>query len=104
MGWLKKSLCLVLIFLLLVPASGFAQERSSDTASGGNKYILISNESVDVYKPQYTGAFKINNDQYTINKKIGLNAYKLDVIRPFDTEKHEDKKLQQKISLQKVSQ
>ncbi|MED4485754.1 hypothetical protein P9246_03145 [Aeribacillus pallidus] len=28
MGWLKKSLCLVLIFLLLVPASGFAQERS----------------------------------------------------------------------------
>ncbi|WP_339193842.1 Ig-like domain-containing protein [Aeribacillus sp. FSL W8-0870] len=96
MGWLKKSLCLVLIFLLLVPASGFAQERSSDTASGGNKYILISNESVDVNNTQDTGAFKINNDQYTINKKIGLNAYKLDVIRPFDTEKHEDKKLQQK--------
>ncbi|REJ21658.1 MAG: hypothetical protein C6W54_17505 [Bacillaceae bacterium] len=96
MGWLKKSLCLVLIFLLLVPASGFAQERSSDTASGGNKYILISNESVDVYKPQSTGKFKINNDQYTINKKIGLDAYKLDVNRPFDIEKHEDKKLQQK--------
>ncbi|MED0701882.1 Ig-like domain-containing protein, partial [Aeribacillus composti] len=96
MGWLKKSLCLVLIFLLLVPASGFAQERSSGTASGGNKYILISNESVDVYKPQSTGKFKINNDQYTINKKIGLDAYKLDVNRPFDIEKHEDKKLQQK--------
>ena len=68
----------------------------SETAPEGNKYVLISNESVDVNNTQDTGAFKINNDQYTINKKIGLNAYKLDVIRPFDTEKHEDKKLQQK--------
>ncbi|MBS4200613.1 hypothetical protein KHA93_13320 [Bacillus sp. FJAT-49732] len=57
------------------------------------KYVLVSNESVNGNAAQPTGTFSINNDQYTFNKKLDLNAYKLDVNIPFDVEKNKEKKL-----------
>ncbi|MBS4178096.1 Ig-like domain-containing protein [Lederbergia citrea] len=62
----------------------------------GDKYVLVSNESVVTDKTQSTGTFKINNDHYTLSKKLDMGAYKLDVNIPFDVKKHAAKKLESK--------
>ncbi|MBS4205985.1 Ig-like domain-containing protein [Lederbergia citrea] len=69
----------------------------------GNKYALISNESVIAGKTQNTGAFKINNDHYSLNKKLDVGAYKLDVNKPFDVKKNAAKKIQKKNLSKKTS-
>lgn len=81
----------VTIFKVVNPFYSGGQQPSE-----GNKYALISNESVVADQTQFTGAFSINNEKYTMNKKMGKAAYQLDVNRPFDTEKHADKKLERR--------
>ncbi|VEF49609.1 peptidase M30, hyicolysin [Bacillus freudenreichii] len=71
-----------------------------------SKVALVSNESVNGNLTQPTGPFKVNNTKYTLDKKLDQEAYKIDVVRPFDVAKNKNKKIQKKtkgkISLNKV--
>ncbi|MCR2821442.1 Ig-like domain-containing protein [Lederbergia panacisoli] len=71
----------------------FGSEPSEPTPDQ-EKYVLVSNESVNPDSSQPTGTFSINNDKYTINKNMDIGAYQLDVNKPFDVAKHKAKKLQ----------
>lgn len=72
--------------------------NQSDT-SGGQKYAIISNESVDGDQSQPTGIFKINNQNYTFNKKLKLDAYQLDVNKYFDIKKNKGKQIRKRLLL-----
>lgn len=70
-----------------------AEPEPEPDPTGVKNYVIINNESVDGNTKESTGSFKINNDEYTFNKKLGLSAYKLDVNRPFDVAKNKGKQI-----------
>ncbi|RWR04803.1 Ig-like domain-containing protein, partial [Siminovitchia fortis] len=74
----------------------YASNEDPPKPPAEGKYALISNESVVGSNYQYTGSFTINNDQYSLDKRLDPEAYQLDVDIPFDYEKYADKKVQEK--------
>jgi large repetitive protein len=67
------------------------------------KYSIISNESVNDEQSEYTGSFKINNNQYAQNKRLSLDSYKMDVNKPFNIEKNKNKKVRKSSFLPNLS-
>ncbi|MEK4384091.1 hypothetical protein NSS70_20015 [Aeribacillus sp. FSL K6-2848] len=57
----------------------------NETNSGG--YVVISNESTNVYQKQYTGVFQVNDRQYSKNPNLDLEDYRLDAVKPFNFDK-----------------
>ncbi|MEZ7793674.1 Ig-like domain-containing protein [Niallia circulans] len=73
--------------------------------SDGRYFELISNESPDENTYESTGNFQINNEEYSFNKKINQDAYKLDFVKPFDPDKSDSKKINKNMrSIQKSYQ
>ncbi|MGG4042889.1 Ig-like domain-containing protein [Bacillus smithii] len=60
------------------------------TTPDSNHYVLISNESTNGDQIENSGSFKINNDQYSLNKNIAKSAYKMDYVKPFDAKKYKN--------------
>lgn len=71
----------------------------------GRYFELISNESPDENNYESTGYFQINNEEYSFNKKMDQDAYKLDFVKPFDPETSDSRKLNKNMrSIQKSYQ
>ena len=66
---------------------------NASTSSGPTKYAIISNESVNGDSTENTGSFKINNKNYVMNKKLSLDAYKMDYNKPFNVTKNKAKQI-----------
>lgn len=64
----------------------FYAGKALDISSGTSYYSLISNESTNAYMSESTSSLEINNDEYTLNKNLGKEAYMLDYVIPFDSE------------------
>jgi hypothetical protein len=64
------------------------------TERSKTRYSIISNESTAENALENTGTFKVNNEQYTFNKKLNPSAYQIDANLPFDVKKHASKKIQ----------
>ncbi|WNF22651.1 Ig-like domain-containing protein [Mesobacillus jeotgali] len=58
-----------------------------------NKFVLVSNESVDGDLTQYTGQFKMNNFKFSFDRNLSEEAYKVDAKKPFDLSMNKDKKV-----------
>jgi len=67
--------------------------KDSSDSSGGRYFELISNESPDENNYEHTGYFQINNEEYSFNKQMNQEAYKMDFVKPFDPKESESKKL-----------
>ncbi|MBD8004273.1 Ig-like domain-containing protein [Bacillus norwichensis] len=112
MRHIKRTLICILIILLSMPASVFAENeieidsnprmqvspQTGEPAANvlnqpAKNYMLISNESVNPNSKQSTGTPVINNEKYQLEKNLRPEAFRMDVNLPFDTEKHEDRKL-----------
>lgn len=65
-------------------------------------YMLISNESVNPNSKQFTGTPVINNEKYRLEKNLSPEAFKMDVNLPFDTEKFQDRKMENKSLMYKT--
>ncbi|WP_312093596.1 Ig-like domain-containing protein [Niallia sp.] len=79
--------------------------KGASDSSGGRYFELISNESPDEYDFEHTGYFQINNEEYSFNKKMDQEAYKMDFVKPFDPEKSDSKKINKSMkSIQKSYQ
>lgn len=91
----KKIMSLLTAMLLLVsPLSAFANTEPS----GSKKYTIISNESIDNYQYQSSGDFTLNNEEYTFDRKLEPDAYKLDVNKSFDIQKNRGRLLNKRFS------
>ena len=66
----------------------------NETNSGG--YVVISNESTNVYQKQYTGVFQVNDRQYSKNPNLDLEDYRLDAVKPFNFDKYKNKLLKKR--------
>ncbi len=112
MRHIERTLICILIILLSMPASAFAEneieidsnpemqvspETGEPAANVLNQpaknYMVISNESVNPNGKQSTGTPVINNEKYQLEKNVRPEAFRMDVNLPFDTEKHADRKL-----------
>ncbi|RST74210.1 hypothetical protein D4T97_011070 [Siminovitchia acidinfaciens] len=95
---IKRILICILVILLTVPAVAFAQdhELQNSKTSAVKRYMLITNESVNGNKRQSTGATSVHNGQYLQEDKPRAGANKLDVNRPIDIEKFEDKEIERR--------
>ncbi|WP_248563238.1 Ig-like domain-containing protein, partial [Niallia sp. NCCP-28] len=67
--------------------------KGSSGSTDAPYFELISNESSDQYDFEDTGSFQINNDEYSFNKKISQEAYKMDFVKPFDPKESGSKKI-----------
>jgi large repetitive protein len=62
------------VFIMPSPTSSNVMEGS---------YVLFTNESTDPSKSMNTGKLNINSDFYTQNKNLRLQAYQMDINKPF---------------------
>jgi large repetitive protein len=62
------------IFIMPSPTSSNVMEGS---------YVLFTNESTDPSKSMNTGKLNINSDFYTQNKNLRLQAYQMDINKPY---------------------
>jgi large repetitive protein len=62
------------VFIMPSPTSSNVMEGS---------YVLFTNESTDPYKSMNTGKLSFNSDLYTKNKNLRLQAYQMDINKPF---------------------
>lgn len=79
--------------------------KGTSDSSEGRYFELISNESSDEYNYEPTGYFQINNEEYSFNKKMDQEAYKMDFVKPFDPAESDNKKINKNMrSIQKSYQ
>lgn len=79
--------------------------NGASDSSSGHYFELISNESPDEYNYESTGYFQINNEEYSFDKKMEQEAYKLDFVKPFDPVENDSKKINKTMrSIQKSYQ
>ncbi|MEG6573667.1 Ig-like domain-containing protein [Caldibacillus debilis] len=60
-----------------------------------NDYVIISNESADVWDLEYTGSFDyhMDNSKITIDKKLNPGAYRMDAVLPYNPKKNNSRPL-----------
>ncbi|GIN23169.1 Ig-like domain-containing protein [Siminovitchia fordii] len=121
MRHIKRALICLLIILFGMPALASAEteievdsnpsmqvspETGEPATTVSNQpaknYMLISNESVNPNSKQFTGTPVINNEKYRLEKNLSPEAFKMDVNLPFDTEKFQDRKMENKSLMYKT--